>query len=361
MQISPANISINLDNLSFNYNKILSKLSKSTNFTAMVKSDAYGHGVIECCDRLYKDGCRSFGVAYLSEAYSLYNYLPNDADILCMESIWDKEEVINALSKNISISVTDHEQIKLYEGIDGFGRDILLKVNTGMNRFGISIDDLKYIYSYLVKCNFKPIIVLHYSHANNSLGEKFTKEQIYLQERISHIIPEAKISTGGSALLDSYPSVVDKSDYFRSGIMLYGIYPQTNYTDYLRQVMTLEASVIFIRNISPGECSGYSQSFKAREDTRLAILNIGYGHGYPDNCKGMRVMINGINHNVVSNACMDCIIVDIAESEVNIGDRAILWGEELTINNIVSNTNLNPYALTTQLTKRIERFFRFLT
>lgn len=145
------------------------------------------------------------------------------------------------------------------------------------------------------------------------------------------MIPKVHIQSSYGLL--NYPEL--SCDYVRAGIALYGVLSSpgddTRLKLDLRPVLSLKSRVVLIRKIRKGESVGYSRTFTAQRNSRIAVLPVGYGDGIPRNlsCGRMEVVIHGQNVPVIGRICMDQLIVDITDAkEVSVGDTATLIGKD---------------------------------
>ena len=148
----------------------------------------------------------------------------------------------------------------------------------------------------------------------------------------------------------------------RPGIILYGVSPMETGTasDFgLQPAMTLTSSLIAVREHTAGEPVGYGSTWVSDRDTRLGVVAMGYGDGYPRSApNGTPVLVNGREVPVAGRVSMDMITVDLGpESTDNVGDEVIFWGEKLPVERIAQATGISAYELITQLSERVARIY----
>ena len=138
--------------------------------------------------------------------------------------------------------------------------------------------------------------------------------------------------------------------------MLYGASPFNTPSDQLKPVMKLSAPIVSIKTLQAGESVGYGATWIANIDTTIAIVGIGYGDGYPRHAKnGTPVLINGVLCSLVGRVSMDLICVDIGTTKVNVGDNAILWGDDkLRVETVATYSGTISYELLTGVSSRVE-------
>jgi alanine racemase len=123
----------------------------------------------------------------------------------------------------------------------------------------------------------------------------------------------------------------------------------------LTPVMTFSSSVIAVRQVKQGEAVGYGASWVAPHDTRLAVVAIGYGDGYPRNAPcGTPVLINGKRYPIVGRVSMDMTMVDIGTDDICHGSEVILWGPGLPVEEIATLVHTIPYELLCNITSRVQ-------
>jgi alanine racemase len=142
--------------------------------------------------------------------------------------------------------------------------------------------------------------------------------------------------------------------------MIYGNSPFSvaqNNADQLTPVMTFQSAIISLRQINTGESVGYTGNWTAQRPSTIATVTVGYGDGYPRQApNGTPVLINGVRCPIVGRVSMDMITVDVSElSSVAIGDKAILWGTDLPVNEVADYCDTIGYELLTRMPSRVPR------
>jgi alanine racemase len=227
-------------------------------------------------------------------------------------------------------------------------------------------DEVESIYAILTASkNVNNIVLMtHFAHADH-VGGAFTPKQVdCFQNAIQPIIDttsqNVQRSLANSAALLVWPQT--RADWNRPGIMLYGLSPfaePNNQTEQLTPAMTFESQVIAIRDISVGESVGYGCTWSAKRPSKIATIAAGYGDGYPRGAKsGTPVLINGRRAPLAGRVSMDLISVDVTDlTNVKIGDTAILWGKDLSANEVANWAGTIGYELVTRMPKRVARVF----
>ena len=195
--------------------------------------------------------------------------------------------------------------------------------------------------------------ISHFSRADErECG--YTEKQIALFEQVSQPYPVEKSISASSGILYWQQA---HYDWVRPGIIMHGISPHnTPITDLgFQPVMTLSSSLIAVRDHKAGEPVGYGAGWISPEDTKIGVVAIGYGDGYPRNApEGTPVFINGRKVPIVGRVSMDMMTVNLGkESQDKVGDEVILWGKDLLIEEVAQSLGVISYELITKLTPRV--------
>jgi len=355
----PTRISISLEAIRHNYALAVRQapLSKSI---AVVKADAYGHGAV-VISKLLEPQAPAFAVACIEEAIALRE-AGIKKPILLLEGIFSADEVNLASMYNFWLMVGSQQQAdavisaKIPKPVV-----VWIKVDTGMHRLGISPVDVKKVYVNLAdsaNVNSEIVIATHFA-CSNERDSHFTHEQINrFQRAIAGL--HAPVSMANSAAILGWEKA--RADWNRPGYMLYGNSPFSDSyeaCDSLRPAMTFQSAVISIREIEAGESVGYGLQWQADRTTKVATVAVGYGDGYPRNAaNGTPVLVNGQRAPLIGCVSMDMITIDVTDlAEVNIGDEVILWGKQLSVNEIAKSMGASGYELLTRMPRRAPRIY----
>ncbi len=353
MHVTPATARISSQALKHNLQCIKRKAPHSK-VIAVVKANAYGHGVEFVSSAIEKD-VDGFGVARLEEALRLRSH-GITKPILLLEGFFDDSALAIMAVNNIQTVVHNEEQLAALQQAKLPNKiKVWLKIDTGMHRLGVGLDQVEKFYEALKACeNVDENIgfISHFSRADE-LDSNYTTLQL---ERFINAVKgrgERSIAASGGVLF--WPE--SHLEWIRPGIIMYGISPDNNVnsTKDLKPVMTLISSLIAVRNLKKGEPVGYGGAWISERDTKIGIVAIGYGDGYPrDMPKGTPVLINGRRVPVVGHVSMDMLAVDLGpESHDKVGDEVTLWGENLPIEEIAEKSGMLTYELITKLTPRV--------
>lgn len=349
--------------------KTAQALLPSSKTVAVIKADAYGHGMSQCAWALEEADC--FGVAHISEAMQLRT-AGIRKPILLMEGVLNDEEMELAARKGFWLAVSNSQQMEFVIACKPENPlNVWLKVNTGMNRLGIACHQVKAFFETLKTMDSVADVVLmtHFASADDP-DSGTTDLQI---KRFKNAIKglDAELSLANSAAITAWHTRLEfpQQQWIRPGIMLYGSSPlladvgatdrarQVPSTQNLQAVMTLYAQVIAIRTVESGESVGYGAAWTADKATRIGVVSIGYGDGYPRHAKtGTPVLVNGKRVPLVGRVSMDMLTVDLSsQPDAKIGDQAILWGKGLSADEVAHWADTISYELFCQLTPRVPR------
>lgn len=354
----PTEILIHRDALLDNC-QLAKRLSPASNLVAVVKADAYGHGVEAIAETLANE-VDMFAVSSLEEAITL-----RDAGIfkpiLLLEGCFSADEHHVVSQLNVELVVHNHQQITMLAESELINPvNVWLKIDTGMHRLGIAPENTLSYYEQLNKLKQvnKVVLTTHLASADSKEREYTEMQLSRFEQAIAPIKQGCERSIGNSAGLLAWPT--SRSDWNRPGIMLYGLTP-FDYShvegDQLQPVMSFLSQVIAIRDIEAGESVGYGNTWTAERPSRIATVAVGYGDGYPRTAKsGTPVLVNGQRATLAGRVSMDMISVDVTDiKQVEVGDEVELWGQRLHANEVAKWADSIGYELVTRMPKRTKR------
>lgn len=334
----------------------LRKLAPSSKLVAIVKANAYGHGMLEVARALPE--ADAFGVARIEEALRLREGGITQP-ILLLEGFFHASDLPAIASQNLQTVVHSVEQLEALEAADlSQPITVWMKLDTGMHRLGVRPEEAEVFYQRLSACRnvCQPVnVVSHFARADEpECGA--TEQQLNIFTTFTHDkLGLRSIAASGGILL--WPQA--HFDWVRPGIILYGVSPLDHKPwggDVgMQPVMTLTSSLIAVREHKAGEPVGYGGTWQSSRDTRLGVVAMGYGDGYPRAApSGTPVLVNGREVPIVGRVSMDMISVDLGpDAEDNVGDTVVMWGEGLPVERIAEFTKVSAYELITRLTSRL--------
>ena len=366
----PAWAEINLDNLAHNVRQIRDLTSPASKIMAVVKADAYGHGILQTSEVVLRNGADYLGVAILDEAVTLRNHgFKAPIVILGYTPVSDLAQVV-AFDLTQTIFEYGHAEALSREALKQNKRvPVHIKVDSGMGRLGFLAREESI---FLVEKTLElPGIFVEgiYSHLANadSLDKSYTLEQLErfflfldnLKERNIHIPIR---HTANSAGILCYPEA--HLDMVRPGIVLYGLFPSAAVKReelFLKPVMSLKANVASVKSIPAGCSIGYGCTHKLDKNSVIAVLPLGYADGYSvDFSNNSHALLKGQRVPVVGRVCMDQIMVDASSVPgVEIGDEAVLMGrqgqEEISADELARLVGTINYEIVCMISHRVPR------
>jgi alanine racemase len=336
--------------------EVVRRLAPDSRVVSVVKADAYGHGVEHVLPGL--EASDVLAVATVEELQAV-----RDAGwpgrLLLLEGFTGADE-FEVVAATRAETVIHHEsQLQLLEERGALpGPRCWLKVDTGMHRLGFPGTQLRAVAERL-QClggEGPPILMSHFACADD-VGDPATARQIRRFDAVAGDLA-APVSLANSAALLNVPE--SYRDYVRPGILLYGISPLADATggDHgLRPAMSLSCRLLAINTVEAGERVGYGGRFECPEALRIGVGGIGYGDGYPRAIPdGTPVLLNGRRAAIAGRVSMDMITIDLrGHDDARVGDKVVLWGEGLPVEEIARSAGMIPYELVCGITGRVKR------
>ena len=350
----PSRVVINKQALIHNLNRVR-ELAPKSKVMAVIKADAYGHGIVRTAQTL-KDA-DAFGVACLEEAEQLRSADINNPIVLLEgpHKAIDLKRIVELQLEAVihnEMQIENLEQAELQEPLQ-----VWLKIDTGMHRLGVPINKAETLLKRLEKCkNVKPSIRLmtHFATANEK-DNPLTSEQLESFNQFCENRDYEKTLANSAAVINFFDT---HAEWIRPGLMLYGVSPMKDgraKNHGLKPVMTLESEIISIQNLSMGDPVGYGATWHCPEDMPVGVVAAGYGDGFPRHAKsGTPILVNDVRCSLIGRASMDMLTVDLRnQPDAKIGDRVVLWGESLAIEEVAQHADTISYELMCGVHKRL--------
>lgn len=363
--MSIATVEVNLTALRHNMG-VIKKFSPKSQIMAIVKANAYSHGK-EKVALLLDDQVDYYGVARLEEGIALRK-IGIQSPIVLLEGFFLHDDIQLLQQYDLQTVVHCPEQIaKITQLPSTVKLTVWFKLDTGMHRLGFREETARHYFYQIANCPSvnKPInIISHFCCADDLRSDKTIHQLAKFDQFIHHIddyrlIGKQSIAASGGIL--TWPQ--SHRDVIRPGIALYGVSPfdygepgkATGKELGLKPVMTLKSEIIVIREHKQGESIGYGLTWTSPHDTKLGVVAMGYGDGYPRNIlPNTPVWINGRLVPIVGRVAMDMILIDLGNNaKEHAGDEVIFWGnDDLPVEKIASYSGISAYELLTRLTER---------
>ena len=319
---------------------------------AVVKGNAYGHGLERAARALAEaDG---FALLDFQEAVRL-RLAGVSKPILMLEGFFKPLDVTQLFKYRLTPVIHNADQVELLKHMDMPDFiDIYLKVNSGMNRLGFGVDELRPMYNTLrLQPKIRGITLM--THFADAEGQGGVHDQLrWFNELVQPF--EAPRSVANSAALLRFKET--REGWVRPGIMLYGCSPFADWSAAqigLQPAMTLSSELIAVQNIAPGERVGYGFTFEAKAPMTIGVVACGYADGYPRHAgTGTPVLVAGQRTRIVGRVAMDMLCVDITDlEEAYIGTPVTLWGEGLSADEVAAHAGTVSYELLCGLAPRV--------
>jgi len=348
---------IDLDRLVTNW-RALDQLSGTAQASAVIKADAYGHGVHMVGQALYKAGCRTFFTASIDEAVHLRSIL-STAVIGYFDGL-DRDDIEAVLEHNILPSVSTTGQLAiLAETAKKQGQPIpaMIQIDTGMNRLGAGPDNLTTLAtSDDISAGDWRLIFSHLASADDPASMQSTaqREAFDQARRLFPPIPASLAATGGIALGEKYHYQMT-----RPGIGIYGLPPVPQLAPYLKPALSLHARVLQIRDAKPGDHIGYNATATLNRSSRLATIAGGYADGVRRQLSNKGIVHkDGLTAPVIGRVSMDTTIIDITNwpsDHLTPGDWVDLIHDGYTADDMARDSDTIGYDVLTTLGLRAKR------
>jgi alanine racemase len=332
---------VDLNQLKRNFLNIRKKIGR-VKIMAVVKADAYGHGVaqtVRALNSLHENQPDYYAVALPDEGAELRD-LNISHPILILEP-FDQNQVNQFIKHDLIASVFNDEHLKILlrktaghrKRNPGYRIKVQVKIDTGMNRLGIRWEQS---YDFIRKLssnrNFRlDGIYTHFATADEK-NKSFARLQIKRFNQIIDKLKSENIRTGlihaanSGAILDLPEAYYDM---VRPGILMFGYYPSTETTESVpvKPVMSIFSEVTSIKDLEPGESVSYGRSFIASKKTRIASVPIGYADGFSRGLSNkVKIIIKGKFYRQIGNISMDRCMFDIGKHDIKVGDKVIILG-----------------------------------
>ena len=355
---------IDLKALDHNF-KFIKSRSGGVKIDALLKANAYGHGLQIVAKRL-NDRVDFFSVAAVEEAIEAQDEAGITKPILVLGPKFQEWEIDESLKRDLRITLCHLEQAKIIKEFIPAGQKLKvhIEVDTGMTRTGVDIDKFPALLEFVENSMEFDLegVYTHYATADDE--PELARDQLERFKRYVMPLIWGKgilIHTANSAAIFNLGEEA-VFDMVRPGIAMFGLPPSTSMNlPELKPILSLKARIIQLRDIGPGRGIGYGFRFKSKKPMKIAVLAVGYGDGYPRALyRDGEVLIHGKRAKIVGVISMDLTTVDVSHIlEVKLGDVATLIGrdgdDEITATELAGLIGTINYEITTGLLPRVER------
>ena len=366
-------LKVNLSALVDNVRYFRSKLKPTTKLTCMVKAFAYGAGSVEVSKALQASGL----VDYLAVAVADEGVELRRAGITLPIIIMDPEVAAMdlILENNLEPNVYSHQSLKtVIAAAEAKGLEycpIHIKIDSGMHRLGFYKEDMPWLIDRLnhQKAVRVASVFSHLAGSDEAQFDDFTLSQIKYFDACAEEL-KAGLRAAGMYGSGASPAIIKhicnsagierfsdfQFDMCRLGIGLYGF----SFTGAsLRNVCTLETTILSVKTVKAGETIGYGRHTTLKEDRTIAVIPIGYADGFDRRFSnyGGEVWVRGKRCPVVGNVCMDQAMIDVTGADARPGDIAEVFGEHMPLQELADKLGTITYEILTSVSRRVQRVY----
>lgn len=355
-----------------NFRTFRKLVSKKKKIMGVVKSNAYGHGLVPFAQELEKLGVDMLAVDSIVEAVTLRKAGIKTTILVLGYTL--PEMFSNAVGRNIHLTISSVEGLSAFLSSSYAKKvPIHLKVDTGMHRQGFLLPQIEKVIAMLRDRKISPAgLYTHFAAAKDPSDRTFTSKQIGEFEVWGGAMCEAGFSflthagaTGGAL---AFPEA--HFDIVRVGIGMYGAWPSNEIekafkkTLNIKPVLTWKTIISEVKEISVGEGVGYDLTHVTKKATRIAVCPIGYWHGYPRVLSNNSfVLVHGVQAKVLGRVSMDMIVIDVTNvPRAKMGDEVVLIGrsgkQEITAAELAHKAETSAYEILTRLNPLMKRIYR---
>jgi alanine racemase len=339
----PIQATISLDALRHNL-AVVRQCAPGSRVFAVVKADAYGHGVMRAVRVL--DGADGAALLEIDAAVRLREG-GYSKRIALLEGLFAADEIEVAVARDLTVVVHHEDQLRMLDKAPAGARlDVILKLNTGMNRLGFAPGEAVAARDRLAahRAVRQLTLMTHFATADDARGVDW---QLKVFEKFA-AGRRFERSIANSAAILRFPQT--HADWVRPGIMLYGCSPFADVPAQelgLRPVMTLASAIIAVQDLRQGERIGYAGIFEATEALRIGIVACGYADGYPRHAPtGTPVLVNGVRTRTLGRVSMDMLCVDLTGiPAARVGSPVVLWGADMPADEVAQAAGTVSYEL----------------
>ena len=365
----PTQLEVDLDRIAANYRLIADHVGGRA-VMAVLKANAYGHGLVEVAARLEREGVPYLGVAYLEEAL-LLRERGTKAPILVLGGIMENQIPL-FLRNDITLTASSLDKLRQIDEVAaslGLRARVHLKIDTGMERIGVHHYNAEPFLEESLRCRATDVegVFSHLASAD-AANLEFARLQLERFESVLRfyerraVPPPLRHIANSGAILQLPGSWLDM---VRPGILLYGVHPSRNVARTLpvKPALRWTSRVVYFKVVRAGDPVSYNSTWRSDHPVRVVTVPVGYGDGYPRRLSNRgHVLIRGRRYPVVGQVCMDQLVVSLDEDSAYNGDEVVLLGEqegeEVTAEDLAEQADAIPYEILTAVNTRVPRLYR---
>jgi len=338
-------LKINLSNLNHNINLI--KKFTNADIQAVVKANSYGLNVAKVLQTI-EDEIESYSVITLSEAVEVRKLTKKP--ILLLQGVYELDDYELIEKYKLDFVIHSSWQLNEIEKYNLSNSRIWLKINSGMNRLGIDLNDFEELFKKVQSLNTREVVLMSHLSASSDKDDPHTLSQIKIFNNLVDGI-SCKKSLSNSGAIFNMPEA--EHDIVRPGMAIYG----GKYNEFgTKNVSSLTSQIISLRNIKAGDKVGYDGSWEAKEDCIIGSIPIGYADGLPYFKKPVTVSVNGKEFKTAGKLNMDLTLINLEQdSSIKIGDTVTLWDFNSDLSKVSEEFNTISYNLLTNISSRVTK------
>jgi alanine racemase len=334
--------------------------------SAVIKADAYGCGIEPVAKALAHAGCKTFFVADLDEARHARASAP-EVTIYVLSGLMPGTGPafadINA--RPVIGSLLELAEWDAFVAAHNWQGGAALHVDTGMNRLGITANEAAALAPRIRAENHGIALLMSHLACAQQPSHPLNKRQIDLFREVRLLyrgIPSSLANSSGIFLSDAA-----HCDLVRPGVALYGVNPTPGRPNPMQPVVGLKARILQVRHVPRGETVGYDATWTTRHLSRIAVVAVGYGDGYPraagstDATPGAEAIVAGERCPIAGRISMDLIAIDISNLPDGVGRRGdivTLIGDDITVDAVANIADTIGYEILTRLGRRYHRVYQ---
>lgn len=357
-------LTIDLGAIAANWKKLESK-GVPSECAAVVKAGAYGCELTPVVTTLSAAGCTTFFVATLDEAHTVRAAAPK-ASIYVLDGFFsgtgDRFATMNCMP--VIGDMGELAEWDAYRATTGWLGGAAIHIDTGMNRLGLSVGEAEGLLPRLNSVNPGFALVMSHLACAETLGHPMNAKQVAAFREIASRfsgVPASLANSSGIFLGSHF-----LFDMIRPGAALYGVNPTPEADNPMQQVVDLKARIVQVRSVPKGDTVGYSATWTARRDSRIAIVTAGYADGYfraasgIDGTRSAEAIVGGKRCPIAGRISMDLMAIDVTDvpTPVRRGHMATLIGDGITIDELGHHFGTIGYEVLTSLGTRYARVYK---
>lgn len=358
---NPNRLIIDQNKIRKNIKNIKNYIGNNVEIMPIIKANAYGVGVKNIISILKDEDIENVGVATTHEAIEVRKYFKGQILILLQPMVEQIEQII---ANNIIVNACSIDFI--YE-LNRKSREhnkvteIHIEIDTGMGRTGVLLNEINRFIMEVDKLENIKVIGVSTHLSSSGSDDIYTMHQIEKFNLAIDIIKKRKkiklkyIHIYSSGAILKYP--IKYSNMVRTGIMLYGYYPNNFKSIELYPALTLKSNISYIHELKKGECVGYNKVYRASRNMKVATIPMGFADAFMGLESNVGYsLIKGYKAKIIA-ICMDTMIIDITDiDDVKINDEVVLWdNKNITLEQWGDWTNTSNYEVLSILSNRIDK------